>query len=191
MGNAAQRWIIDTGASHHFCARKEWFQTYEDLATDVTTAGPSIRSEGTGTIRLPVGDNDIALQNVIHVPDLRLNILSAERLKKDNCIGYSNWMPHHLFDGATGKTIVEADASSGLPVISIGQSGELDHFEALDLYYVDAANREISLDLAHRRLGHISKPLVKKLIQASTGIKLKGINAHAGANKRCDECIVG
>ena len=191
MGNAAQRWIINTGASHHFYARKEWFQTYEDLATDVTMAGPSIRSEGTGTIRLPVGDNDIALQNVIHVPDLRLNILSAERLKKDNCIGYSNWMPHHLFDGATGKTIVEADASSGLPVISIGQSGELDHFEALDLYYVDAANREISLDLAHRRLGHISKPLVKKLIQASTGIKLKGMDAHAGANERCDECMAG
>ena len=73
-------------------------------------------------------------------------------------------MPHHLFDGATGKTIVEADASSGLPVISVGQSGELNHFEALDLYYIDAANREISLNLTYRRLGYISKPLVKKLI---------------------------
>ena len=61
-----------------------------------------------GIIRLPVGDNDIALQNVIHVLDLRLNILSAERLKKDNCIGYSNWIPHHLFDGATDRTIVES-----------------------------------------------------------------------------------
>ena len=56
---------------------------------------------------------------------------------------------------------------------------------------MDAANREISLDLAHRRLGHISKPLVKKLIQASTGIKLKGMDAHAGANERCDECMAG
>ena len=100
-------------------------------------------------------------------------------------------MPYYLFDGATGKTIVEADTSSGLLVISIGQSGELDYFEALDLYYVDAANREISLDLVHRRLGHISKPLVKKLIQASTGIKLKGMDAYAGANERCDECIAG
>src|SRR5438045_7253577 len=100
-------------------------------------------------------------------------------------------MPHHLFDGATGKTIVEADALSGLPVISIGQSGELDHFEALDLYYVDAANREISLDLAHRRLGHISKPLVKKLIQASTGIKLKGMDAHVGVDERYDEFMAG
>ena len=191
MGNAAKRWIIDTGASHHFCSRKEWFRTYEDLTTDVTTAGPSIRSEGAGTIRLPVGDHHIALQNVIHVPDLRLNILSAERLKKDNCIGYSNWIPHHLFDGTTGRTIVEADASSGLPIISVGQTGKLNHFEALDLYYIDAANRLISLDLAHRRLGHISKKLVKKLIQGWTGITLKGMDAHIDADERCDECMAG
>jgi hypothetical protein len=191
VGNAAKRWIIDTGASHHFCSRKEWFRTYEDLTTDVTTAGPSIRSEGAGTIRLPVGDHHIALQNVIHVPDLRLNILSAERLKKDNCIGYSNWIPHHLFDGTTGRTIVEADASSGLPIISVGQTGELNHFEALDLYYIDAANRLISLDLAHRRLGHISKKLVKKLIQGSTGITLKGMDAHIDADERCNECMAG
>ena len=99
-------------------------------------------------------------------------------------------MPHHLFDGATGKTIVEADASSGLPVISIGQSGELDHFEALDLYYVDAANREISLDLTHCKLDYISKSLVKKLIQASINIKLKEMNAYISVNKRYNKYII-
>jgi Reverse transcriptase (RNA-dependent DNA polymerase)/Integrase core domain len=191
VGNTAEKWIIDTGASHHFCARKEWYQTYENLVTNISTAGPSIQSEGVGTVRLPVGDHEIALQNVIHVPELRLNILSAERLKKDNFIGYSNWIPHHLFDGTTGRTIVEADASSGLPIISVSQSGELNHFEALDLYYIDAANRQISLDLAHRRLGHISKNLVKKLIKGSTGITLKGMDAHEFADERCDECMAG
>ena len=77
---------------------------------------------------------------MVYVPDLKLNILSIERLKKDNCVGYSNWMPYHLFDGAIGKTIVEADGSLGLLVILVGMSGELDYFKALDLYYVDAAN---------------------------------------------------
>jgi hypothetical protein len=148
--------------------------------------------EGVGTIRLPVGDYELALQNVIHVPDLRLNILSAERLKKDNCIGYSNRIPHHLFDGTTGKTIVEADGSTGLPIISVDRSGELHHFKALELYYIDAANRQISLDLAHRRLGHISKKVVKKLIkEMSTGITLRGMDAHEHADERCDECMAG
>jgi len=43
-------------------------------------------------VRLLVGDYELALQNVIHVPGLQLNILSTERLKKDNCIDYSNWI---------------------------------------------------------------------------------------------------
>src|SRR5439155_26686222 len=63
--------------------------------------------------------------------------------------------------------------------------------EALDLYYIDAANRQISLDLAHRRLGHISKNLVKKLVKGSTGITLKGMDAHEFADERCDECMAG
>jgi gag-pre-integrase-like protein len=146
-----------------------------------------------------VGEYELALQNVIYVPDLKLNILSTEHLKRDNCVGYSNWMPHHLFDGTTGRMIVEADGSSGLPVISIGPSGELcsgelNHFEALGLYYVDAVNQQISLDLAHRRLGHISKRLVKRLVRGmSTGMNLKGIDAHevGDTNKHCDECMMG
>jgi hypothetical protein len=61
----------------------------------------------------------MALQNVIYVPELRLNILSTERLKKDNFIKYSNWIPYYLFNKALGKTIVEADVLLGLLIISV------------------------------------------------------------------------
>ena len=77
---------------------------------------------------------------MVYVLDLKLNILSIEHLKKDNCVRYSNWMPYYLFDGATRKTIVEANRSSRLLVILVGILGELNHFKALDLYYVDATN---------------------------------------------------
>jgi hypothetical protein len=90
VGDAAKKWIIDTSALHHFCAQREWFKTYNDLVTNVNTAGPSIQSKGVGTVKLLIGDYEIALQNVIHVLDLQLNILFAKRLKKDNCIKYSN-----------------------------------------------------------------------------------------------------
>jgi len=42
---------------------------------------------------------------------------------------------------------------------------ELDYFKSLNLYYINTANREISLNLAYCRLGYISKKLVKKLYQ--------------------------
>jgi hypothetical protein len=100
-------------------------------------------------------------------------------------------MLYHLFDKATGKTIVEINALSELPVISVNQSEEFHYFEALNLYYLDTANRQISLNLAYRRLGHISKKLIKKLVKESTGIILKGINIYEYADERCDECIAG
>jgi hypothetical protein len=159
--------------------------------TDVKTVGPSIQSKGIGTVQLPVGDYTLALQNIIYMPDLKLNILSTERLKRNNYIRYSNWILYHLFDRATGKTIVEADRLSGLLVISVNQSGELYYFEALDLYYIDIVNRQISLDLAYYRLGYISKALAKKVVEISTSINLKGIDAYKYANERCDKYMAG
>ena len=90
VGDAAKKWIINTSALHHFCAQREWFKTYNDLVTNVNIAGPSIQSKRVKTVKLLVRDYEIALQNVIYVLDLQLNILFAKRLKKDNCIRYSN-----------------------------------------------------------------------------------------------------
>ena len=73
-------------------------------------------------------------------------------------------MLYHLFDKVIGKIIIKADVLSGLLVISIGQSKKLNHFETFNLYYIDAANQEISLNLTYHKLSYISKPLIKKLI---------------------------
>ncbi len=128
------------------------------------------------------------LEKVIHIPNLRLNIVSTERLKEDSYIGYSNLIPHCLYDGATGETLVEADGSSEIPVITVGQSNKIDHFQALELYYTNAGNRHISCDLAYRRLDHISKELTTKLVtKISTGLTLKG--KESGNADRCDECM--
>jgi hypothetical protein len=153
-----------------------------------------------------MGEHELALQNIIYVPDLKLNILSTKRLKRDNYVRYSNWILYHLFDRATRRTIVEANGSSRLPVILVSPEGEksdllrelltlgeLNHFKALDLYYTDTANQQISLDLAYQRLGHISKRLVKKLVKGmSTGINLKGMDAYEvrDTNERYDECVI-
>ncbi len=157
---------------------------------DISTASSSIASEGIGNVVLTFGDYELILTGVIYAPRLKVNVLSTERLKKDHYIGYSNWFPHRLFEGETGRTIVEADISSGLPIISPGKTSEIDHFDALKTYYAETAVRPISLDLAHRRLGHISEKLVKQLADGrATGLKLKP--KSAGRRNRCDDCIIG
>ncbi len=129
------------------------------------------------------------LEKVIHIPNLQLNIVSTERLKENSYIRYSNLISHCLYDGATGETFVKADNSLGILVITVSQSNEIDHFQVLDLHYINTGNRYISCDLTHRRLDYISKKLTRKLvIEISTRLTLKGKKSENA--DRCDECII-
>ncbi len=120
---------------------------------------------------------------------MKVNVLSIERLKKDNYIDYLNWFPYRLFEGETGRIIIEADISSGLPIISSGKTHKIDHFKALKTYYTETAVKSISLDLAHRRLGYISEKLVKQLTnERATSLKLKSKSAER--HNRCDDYII-
>ena len=65
------------------------------------------------------------LEKVIYIPNLRLNIVSTERLKEDSYIKYSNFIPHCLYDGAIGETLVKVDDLSEIPVITVGQSDKI------------------------------------------------------------------
>jgi len=106
-----------------------------------------------------------------------------------------------LFDRATRRTIIKADRLLGLLVISfslLGEEtdllGELNHFKAFNLYYVNTINWQISLDLAYYKLGYISKRLIKKLVKGmSIRINLKGIDTYkvGDANKYYNKCIIG
>ncbi len=121
---------------------------------------------------------------------MKVNVLSTERLKKDNYIDYLNWFPYRLFEGETGRIIIEVDILSGLPVISSGKIPKIDHFKALKIYYTETVVKPISLHLPHRRLKYISKKLVKQLVdKRTTGLKLK--SKSAGRHDRYDDCIMG
>ncbi len=92
---------------------------------NIRTVSDHVNSEGIGRVRITLEIHEVVLEKVIYVSNLRLNIVSTERLKEDSYIGYSNLMPHCLYDGATGETLVEADDSSGILVITVGQSDEI------------------------------------------------------------------
>ena len=67
-------------------------------------------------------------EKIIYILNLQLNIVSTERLKEDSYIRYSNLIPHCLYDGVIGETLVEVDNSSRIPIITVGQSNKINHF---------------------------------------------------------------
>src|SRR6266536_3832478 len=131
------KWVLDSAASHHFSARRDWFLEYMPYEVNIRTASGHVNSEGIGRVRITLETHEVVLEKVIYISNLLLNIVSTERLKEDSYIRYSNLISHCLYDGATGEILVEADGLLGIPVITVGQSNEIDHFQALDQHDTD------------------------------------------------------
>ena len=175
-------WIVDTGASHHICFDKSLFKTYQKYRVPVKAGTSTTTSFGRGQIDLTLDSHTLTLHGVLHVPQLRFNLLSTECLRRESFIGYDS-LPNTLYYGEDEEIITTADSSSGIPVINTDP-----YSEGSIAFYHEVTTRPISLDLAHRRLGHISEARVRALANGQAeGLKL--IPRHK--SHKCDHCIAG
>jgi hypothetical protein len=45
-------WLVDSGATHHFCSQRDWYETYTPLQIPVKAVETSLNATGYGTIQL-------------------------------------------------------------------------------------------------------------------------------------------
>jgi Integrase core domain len=181
-------WLVDCGATHHLSFHRELFDEIRPCYLTVHTGNSTTKASGIGTVTLTLGSDSIRLRNVLYVPDLHTNILSTERLRKDNMIGYNSF-DNSIFDGEDGRVIIEADSSSGLPLLNTSNPSTTEQLNSAFVYYHEARTKPISLDLAHRRLGHISEAQVRRLAyEAAEGLKLL---PNSGREGKCEHCVAG
>jgi hypothetical protein len=122
---------------------------------------------------------------VIYILNLEINIISIERIKKDNAIRYINSISHNLFDLRINQFIeiitVESDLSTVGGKILTSKFG-------IRLYYAETRLKGITIDFTHRRLGHFNELLIQQLANGmATGLTL----IIKKLTKRCPHCIVG
>ena len=79
--------LVDTGASRHLCARREWFSSLRQLQEDVSIrmgdATPHMAAAiGTVTIRTVVKGvkYEVDLHDVLFMPTMACNLISAGAL---------------------------------------------------------------------------------------------------------------
>ena len=75
-------WIIDSGGSQHISAQRERFGNYTTI-TPIRIQigdGSEIQAIGKGDITLQTSMTDITLHDVLHVPEIRSNLLSVARI---------------------------------------------------------------------------------------------------------------
>jgi hypothetical protein len=109
-------------------------------------------------IDLTIDGHTIILYGVLYVPQLRFNLLSTKYLRRESFIGYNSIL-NTLYNKEDNKVITTADSSFGIPIVNTNPI----YPEGSSTFYHEVTTRPISLDLAYRRLDHISEARVRAL----------------------------
>ncbi|KAA0066206.1 pol polyprotein [Cucumis melo var. makuwa] len=87
MVDDSKEWWVDTGATRHICANKNMFTSYMSVSNgEKLFMGNSSTSkvEGQGKVILKMtSGKELTLNNVLHVPDIRMNLISGSLLSKN------------------------------------------------------------------------------------------------------------
>jgi hypothetical protein len=72
------QWLVDSGATHHFCGVREWFESYTPLQIPIQTAETTINAAGYGTIQLKLNGRVVTLQDVIYISQTWISTSSQQ-----------------------------------------------------------------------------------------------------------------
>lgn len=91
--NCENEWYVDSGASSHMTPNKALLsnQNYADIK-DICAANSSrMKVNGFGEATFQVNDGEVKINDVLHVPDLAVNLLSVHKIvSKGNTVVFND-----------------------------------------------------------------------------------------------------
>ncbi|KAM1717162.1 hypothetical protein ACFX11_025037 [Malus domestica] len=167
-------WIVDSGATSHMTNSANHLQNpepYTGLEQVYIGDDKGLPILHSGSSQLPTSHYNFQLRNVLHVPDLKHNLLSANQFLLDN------WCSMHLYpfhftvkDISSGKMLFKGPVQHGFY-----QFQPLNSTLVNASYLAFAASTNASRDVWHQRLGHPSPKIINKLTSESC-ISVSGNN---------------
>ena len=170
-------WYIDSGASFHMCCDLRSFTSHETIPDwPVTIAnGEKINAKAKGTVILLIRNGSefshFSLSDVLYVPDFKANLISVGRLS-DKGVTLRFYKSHCELIG------------SGYSV-KARRNGDLYEIKALTKSKANLASA--SIEVWHRRLGHLDKNAIKKM---ATENLVNGLE-EVSLKENCEECVLG
>ncbi|KZV17034.1 hypothetical protein F511_34284 [Dorcoceras hygrometricum] len=155
-----REWWVDTGATSHICSEKGMFSSYTAVSDRKLYMGNSTTSDvvGIGNVVLKMtSGKEVNLKDVLHVPDIRKNLVSGSQLSK-----------------AGFRLVFESDkfvlTKGGIFVGKGYQHNGLFKLNVMNVIRPEAKNKinnsfyliEIS-NLWHERLGHVNFNMLQRL----------------------------
>lgn len=175
-------WCLDSGATRHMCNNKEKFKTLnkDDQSKVYTAAEHFVESTGSGDINLHIKvkqrqSNSVRIQNALHVPELRNNLLSVPSItdKGHSVIFERN---RAFVKRKDGSTILTATKRNQLYVVD----------ENIDRVMLTKNEDNRSLLKWHQRYGHVNINDLKKMKAEEI---VNGMNFTSNLNElNCEIC---
>lgn len=186
-------WILDTGATSHYCNEATLFTDLEDFVpgkepTVTLGDGHTYVAKAIGLVQIVIEGINVDLNDVLYVPDLQVNLLSASAAARCGMsFKYTADQCEFFYRGEWLFTV--QDDGSGL-VKLFADEVKNPHDNTEHVYFSRASE---DAELWHRRLGHLGYKSIYKLKSQEM---LKGIDTPAAeflqTNKRlCDPCAIG
>jgi hypothetical protein len=152
-------WYSDTGAMDHIASdldRLAKREQYHGGDTVQVGNGTGLRILHTGSCSINTDTYPLALNNVLHVPDISKHLLSVHKLSRDNNI-FFQFHPWYYFikDQATRKLLLEGKCESGLYPLKSS------NVESLHQAFVGYSAWP---DQWHARFGHPSPQIVRSIL---------------------------
>ncbi|CAH9126641.1 unnamed protein product [Cuscuta epithymum] len=170
-------WVIDTAASFHATPHQNLFTSYKSGDFGAVKMGNTSFSKivGIGDVHITTNVGcALVLKDVRHVPDLRLNLISGTALDQQ---GYLNQFKEGTWKLSKGSLVVARGHICGTLYIT---HAKLCHPS------LNAVEEEISPNLWHRRLGHLSVKGLTTLAKKEVISMGKGV-----ALDPCEHCLFG
>nr|GAT43152.1 predicted protein [Mycena chlorophos] len=190
LAEAGADWNTDTGATSHMTPHRRWFATYEPHRVPIRLADNKIvYSAGVGSVRFqPLVDGAleqmVEFERVLHVPDLRSNLLSVLYLTRQKRFIVTIARDLLTFR-RDGKTLFTAS-------INEHNTAYLDGYTvpAVEQHVHAATTLPLTVSLWHRRLGHIGMDYVKMLKSRDLVLGMQ-ITSSQPPDPICEPCLAG
>ncbi|CAL1383495.1 unnamed protein product [Linum trigynum] len=170
-------WVVDSGASFHVTSRVDLFSSYTNGNYGCVRMGNDGASKivGMGDIHLETNTGcKLVLKDVRHVPDMRLNLISTGKLDDD---GYTNYFGEGKWKLSRGSLVVAKGKKESTLYMTNAKHSKGG---------INVAEKDSSIEIWHKRLGHLSEKGLqilskKQLLPGAKGTLLK----------TCVHCLAG
>ena len=184
-------WLIDSGATSHITndisnINSPTPYTGEDKVYIGDGKGLSISHVGSSTFRTPT--TAFKLNNVLHVPHMKHNLLSAFQFLRDNyCSLTLDSDGSVVKDRSTGKMLLRGSVKDGFyPLQSTTTTHSISGIVPPSLTVSALVSVKAPVKIWHSRLGHHSSPIFRKVI---SGNKLV-VQGASSVEFFCSDCAI-